>query len=84
MTPRPAWEKDAMPLETGDYFLSATNPVANVDQRDLERLAMRLFERPDVKAARARAGIMWRRGGGRLIAGDQIAAFADHRSDHCF
>ncbi|AEG51146.1 hypothetical protein Sphch_3556 [Sphingobium chlorophenolicum L-1] len=73
-----------MPLEPGDYFLSATNPVANVDQRDLEKLAMRLFERPDVKAARARAEIMWRRVADRLMPADQMALFDDHVSDYCF
>ncbi|SCW61154.1 hypothetical protein SAMN02927924_01643 [Sphingobium faniae] len=73
-----------MPLETGDYFLSATNPVANVDQRDLERLAMRLFDRPDVRAARAKAGIMWRRVADRLMPPDQMAMIDDHVSDYCF
>lgn len=81
---RPAWEKDVMPLETGDYFLSATNPVANVDQRDLELLAMRLFERPDVRVARARAEIMWRRVADRLMPADQMALFDRHVSDYCF
>jgi hypothetical protein len=37
------------------YFLSAGNPVANVDQRELEDLAMRVFELPEVRAARKRA-----------------------------
>ena len=73
-----------MPPETGDYFLSASNPVANVDQRDLERLAMRLFERTDVRAARARAEIMWRRVADRLMPPDQMALFDGHVSDYCF
>lgn len=41
------------------YFLSAANPVANEDQRELEDLAMRVFERPDVRAARKRALGLW-------------------------
>jgi len=73
-----------MPLDIGDYFLSAINPVANVDQRDLERLAIRLFERPDVKAARDRAEIMWRRVTDRLMPADQMALFDDHVADYCF
>lgn len=73
-----------MTLETGDYFLSSTNPVANVDQRDLERLAIRLFERPDVRKARATAEVMWRRITDRLMPPDQMALFDDHVSDYCF
>lgn len=78
-----------MPTECGptapnDYFRSATNPVANVDQRELERLAIRLFDRPDVRAARARAETMWRRVTDRLMPAEQMALFADHVSDYCF
>lgn len=66
------------------YFLSASNPIANVDQRDLERLAMRLFDRADVRAARDKAAIMWRRVADRLMPPDQMALFDDHVSDYCF
>jgi len=66
------------------YFLSARNPVANVDQRDLERLAIRLFARPDVNLARQRAAAMWRRVSDRLMPPDQMARFEDHVSDYCF
>ncbi|GGC02881.1 hypothetical protein GCM10011494_21730 [Novosphingobium endophyticum] len=66
------------------YFLSSTNPVANVDQRDLEKLAIRMFERDDVKAARLRADIMWRRVADRLMPADQMALLDDHVSDYCF
>lgn len=67
-----------------DYFLSATNPVANVDQRDLERLAIRLFARGDVQAARTQAATMWRRVSDRLMPADQMALFDDAVSDYCF
>jgi len=78
-----------MPVEhdpgvSNGYFLSATNPVANVDQRDLERLAIRLFNRPDVREARARAEILWRRVTDRLMPADQMALFDAHLSDYCF
>lgn len=66
------------------YFLSSTNPVANVDQRDLEGLAMRLFERPDVRRARDIARTMWLRVTDRLMPADQMALFEDHLSDYCF
>lgn len=66
------------------YFLSARNPVANVDQRDLERLAIRLFERPDVRAASNTAATMWRRVSDRLMPPDQMALFDEHVRDYCF
>lgn len=71
-------------MERADYFLSATNPVANVDQRDLERLAIRLFERDDVRRARDIARTMWLRVTDQLMPADQMALFEDHLSDYCF
>jgi len=73
-----------MPLDTDDYYLSSTNPIANVDQRDLEKLAIRLFERPDVRAARTKARVMWERVTDRLMPAEQMALFDDHVSDYCF
>jgi len=43
-----------------DYFLSATNPVANVDQRDLEALALDLMQSGEMAAARKRCAYLWR------------------------
>jgi hypothetical protein len=43
-----------------DYYLSSENPIANIDQRDLEALALRLCERPEVQKARAVATALWR------------------------
>ena len=39
-------------LRKDDYFLSATNPVANVDQREVENLAREVIERPELAQAR--------------------------------
>ena len=47
-------------LPKDDYFLSATNPVANADQREVENLALQLIGRPEVKQAREKAGFLWR------------------------
>lgn len=47
-----------MPID--DYFLSATNPIANVDQRHVEDLARELVTRPELRAARERAGYLWK------------------------
>jgi hypothetical protein len=55
------------------YFLSATNPVANVDQREIERLTMRLLARPDIQAAQNRAREMFRRVTDRIYPAEQMA-----------
>lgn len=73
-----------MRLSDDGYFLSPANPVANVDQRELERLAIRLFAREDVKAACARAATMWRRVTDRLMPPDQMALFDEAVADYCF
>jgi hypothetical protein len=46
-------------LKSNPYFLSATNPIATVDQRDIEDTAMRVFLRPEVQQARTQAAFMW-------------------------
>ena len=56
----PATLADTAPLPKDDYFLSSTNPVANVDQREVEDLALQLVDRPEVKQAREKAGFLWR------------------------
>jgi hypothetical protein len=47
-----------------DYFLSARNPLATIDQREVEALAMRLWERPDIRQAHAVARLRWLAGTG--------------------
>ncbi len=42
-----------------DYFYAPANPVANADQRTVEDLAMRVFQRPEVREARKRALGLW-------------------------
>jgi hypothetical protein len=49
-----------MDLSKDDYFLSPANPVANVDQREVENLALQLIARPEVQQAREKAGFLWR------------------------
>lgn len=68
----------------GDYFLSEDNPAATTDQRELEDLAMRLFERPDVKAARASAANAWRMVTELRMPAQQWAMFDDHMIDYAF
>ena len=59
------WNGNKMTSSTLDefkdgFFLSETNPCANVDQRDIEDVAMRLIRRPEVERARAHASLLWR------------------------
>ncbi|MGE0387007.1 MAG: hypothetical protein AB7Q97_19965 [Gammaproteobacteria bacterium] len=70
-------------MQTDDYFLSATNPIANVDQRDLETLALRIFQRPEIKAARERAAIMFRRVTDRLYPAEQMARMEQCVAEYC-
>jgi len=66
------------------YFLSKTNPVANVDQRDLEALAIRLFARADVQAACTRAATSWEMVTSEIFSTEQWARFKAAMSDYCF
>ena len=45
-------------MNTG-YFLSALNPIANTDQRHLEDVALRIYQRPELLEARRRALGLW-------------------------
>lgn len=48
-----------MKFEANDYFLSADNPIATADQRDIEALAMRILARPEVQQAKKHAAFLW-------------------------
>lgn len=54
-----------------EHFLSTTNPVATVDQRDLEALALRVLQTEEVKTARDNAGSRL-----KILAGENIPAEA--------
>ncbi len=47
-------------LQTDAFFLSATNPIATADQRDMEALALQIVALPRVQAARAMAAQRWK------------------------
>ena len=57
--PRPRLDASGA-LGKDDYFLSSSNPVANVDQRTVEDLARELIRRPELIKAREQAGFLWR------------------------
>jgi hypothetical protein len=65
------------------FFLSDTNPCANVDQREIEDVAMRLIRRPEVERARAHASVLWR-SVAEYTAGPQMSRFEEMMDDYTF
>ncbi len=63
-------------LVPDDHFLCATNPVATVDQRDLEAKAIRIFDLPAVRQGQRQMAQRW-----RTIVGRDITAEAERRFD---
>jgi hypothetical protein len=51
---------DWMTLGGAGHFLSAANPAATIDQRELEGLALRLMARPELQRARAIVSVLWK------------------------
>lgn len=72
----------SQPLDT-DYYLSAVNPIANVDQRELEDTAIRLLARPELKEARAKTGYLWRQVM-EHAAGPQMSRFESMMDEYVF
>jgi hypothetical protein len=70
-------------LKKDEYFLSATNPCANSDQRAVEDLALRLIRRPEVRRAREHAGLLWR-AVAEFTAGPQTSRFEEMMDDYTF
>jgi hypothetical protein len=65
-------------------LLVPDNPLATADQRDLEALAIRLFETPELAAARARTALLWL---GRLAhrpSGEAMRSFDDAVAEFVF
>jgi hypothetical protein len=65
------------------YFLSAANPVANVDQRRLEDRALRLIRRPEVEKVRETATFLYREVWQNL-AGEQMPHFDNTMEEYVF
>jgi len=66
-------EADLALLEDG--FLVPDNPLATRDQRDLERLAVRIFHTPELAAARARVALHWLGRFKSAFSAEQMATF---------
>lgn len=55
-----AMTETSLKLKPDGFFLSARNPNATSDQRDLETLAVQLFHSPEIQAAKERAKARWK------------------------
>jgi hypothetical protein len=66
------------------FYLSSRNPVANTDQRELEKSAIELQARPDVRAAAKRTAGEWARVTDHSVSPEVWARFPDHVADYCF
>jgi hypothetical protein len=66
-----------------DHFLSVDNPLATVDQRELEARALNLLERPELKKARAIVSLLWRNAM-EYPARDQMSCFENMVDEYMF
>ena len=72
-------------IEPDGHFLSATNPLATADQRDLEALAITLTETPVVVKARKIVESFWRAAAGRnMMSAQAWAVFDDMITEYIF
>ena len=70
-------------MTSDTYFLSAENPIATVDQRELEATALRLLTRPELQRARAIATLLWRSAVAHP-ARDQMTRFENMIDEYVF
>jgi hypothetical protein len=63
-------------FEPDDHFLSPYNPLWTVDQRDVERKAIELFQHPTIVKARKIIAQRW-----RALVGPELTAEAEQRFD---
>jgi hypothetical protein len=66
------------------FYLSSRNPIANVDQRDLEKLAIDLPSRPDIQSAIKRTADEWARVTDHSVSAEVWAMFPEHMANYCF
>ena len=65
------------------YFLSAENPIATADQREIEDTALRLLTRPELQRARTIASALWRNAVA-YPARDQMTRFENMIDEYMF
>jgi hypothetical protein len=69
-------------LSDDEYFLSADNPVANVDERYLNALLIKIFARDDVQTAVKRASGAWSVVTDAVYSQEQMGRFESAMSDY--
>jgi hypothetical protein len=72
-----------MAVAKDEHFLSAANPCATVDQREVEDVALRLIRRPEIDQARKHASVLWR-SVMEYAAGPQMARFEAMMDEYTF
>lgn len=65
------------------YFLSAENPIATVEQRELEATALRLLKRPELQKAQTTVSMLWRNVMAYPVR-DQMARFDNMIDEYMF
>ena len=82
-SPRRRVRHCSMAMKNDEYFLSDANPIANVDQRELEVTAIRLLQRRELKEGRANAAYLWMQVM-EAPAGPQISRFESMMDEYTF
>jgi len=72
-----------MAVTQDEHFLSAVNPCATVDQREIEDTALRLIRRPQIEQARKHASLLWR-SVMEYPAGPQMSLFEAMMDEYTF
>jgi len=71
------------PVRDG-YFLSARNPTATTDQRELDALAIELFATPEMRTAQERTAADFARVSSNLVGRETWAMFNEWIASFCF
>lgn len=72
------------PIWSDDYFLSASNPVANTDQRELETQAISIFGRPEIEQATKRAIESFLHVTSNIASPEALALLPDYAESYAF
>ena len=67
-----------------DYHFSAANPIANRDQKQLEALAVEIFNRPDIIVARQRTKAEYARVTSNTVSPETWAMLDAWNDSYCF
>src|SRR5688572_23313448 len=60
------------------------NPIANSEQRQAEDTALRIMHLPEYRAARQKAGFLWRQGYGEHVTSEALETFESAMDEYAF